>query len=352
MASERNREEQATFGENLRREREMRGISLEEISASTKISVRFLEALESNDFSILPGGIFTRGFIRSYARYLGLDGDHVIAEYQLLVQPRSEMEITRAALGRIGTSRPSKRSPAAPLLVALVLLVGGYALFRYAHRSPEPAGFPASAPVATTTAAPATASGAPGASSPAETANQNAASLPDSTAGSPPGGANPAAQAGSTAVTGAESNPAAAAPSGQNPANTNALAAGPPAGTRPEPGATGTAGTTGAPASALASPPTYPVLGQGNLILQLAATEPTWIDVEADGKTELQKTLKPEEVRTVRAREYFEITTGNAAGLVLTLDGETLKPLGKRGEVKKVRLTAADAKPPAPLTPN
>ena len=58
------------FGENLRREREMRGVSLEEISSATKISLRFLDAIEREDFSKLPGGIFSRSFIRTYARYL------------------------------------------------------------------------------------------------------------------------------------------------------------------------------------------------------------------------------------------------------------------------------------------
>ena len=69
------------FGENLRREREMRGVSLEEISIATKISVRLLQAIESEDFAKLPGGIFTRSFIRSYSKYLGLDEESVLGEY-------------------------------------------------------------------------------------------------------------------------------------------------------------------------------------------------------------------------------------------------------------------------------
>ena len=51
----------------------------EEISSATKISLRFLEAIEREDFSKLPGGIFSRSFIRSYARYLGLDEERVLA---------------------------------------------------------------------------------------------------------------------------------------------------------------------------------------------------------------------------------------------------------------------------------
>ena len=62
--------ELASFGEELRREREIRGISLKEISDATKISKRFLEAIERNDHRTLPAPVFTRGFVREYARYL------------------------------------------------------------------------------------------------------------------------------------------------------------------------------------------------------------------------------------------------------------------------------------------
>src|SRR5436305_322397 len=67
--------ELASFGEELRREREIRGISLKEIADATKISKRFLEAIERNDHKQLPAPAFTRGFVRDYARYLGLNDE-------------------------------------------------------------------------------------------------------------------------------------------------------------------------------------------------------------------------------------------------------------------------------------
>jgi len=70
----------AGFGEHLKREREMRGVSLEEICAATRISTRFLEALESETWEQLPGGVFNRGFVRAVARFLGLDEDSLVAE--------------------------------------------------------------------------------------------------------------------------------------------------------------------------------------------------------------------------------------------------------------------------------
>lgn len=73
--------ELATFGEELRREREIRGISLKEIADATKISKRFLEAIEKNDHKTLPAPVFTRGFVREYARYLGLNAEEMVDRY-------------------------------------------------------------------------------------------------------------------------------------------------------------------------------------------------------------------------------------------------------------------------------
>jgi cytoskeleton protein RodZ len=84
--------EDSEFGAELRKQREIRGISLKEIADSTKISKRFLEALEKNDFRILPAPVFTRGFVREYARYLGLNAEEMVSRYGLIVQRMEEAE--------------------------------------------------------------------------------------------------------------------------------------------------------------------------------------------------------------------------------------------------------------------
>lgn len=78
------------FGEHLKREREMRGVSLEEISSATRIAPRFLTALENEQWDRLPGGVFNRGFIRAIARFLGLDEDSLVSEYALVTKGRPE----------------------------------------------------------------------------------------------------------------------------------------------------------------------------------------------------------------------------------------------------------------------
>ncbi|MGB2637153.1 MAG: helix-turn-helix domain-containing protein, partial [Candidatus Acidiferrum sp.] len=71
------------FGERLKRERELREVTLQEITSATRIGPRFLEALENEDWEKLPGGVFNRGFVRSIARYLGLDEEALLGEYDL-----------------------------------------------------------------------------------------------------------------------------------------------------------------------------------------------------------------------------------------------------------------------------
>src|SRR6266513_2894348 len=69
------------FGGKLRQARERRGISLRQIASSTKIAAAALDALEKNDISKLPGGIFSRAFVRSYAVEVGLDPDETVKEF-------------------------------------------------------------------------------------------------------------------------------------------------------------------------------------------------------------------------------------------------------------------------------
>jgi len=70
-----------SFGEILCRERRLRGISLRDVSDATKISIRHLEALEHNDFAVLPGGAFNKGFLRAYAVFVGLDPEEMVNHY-------------------------------------------------------------------------------------------------------------------------------------------------------------------------------------------------------------------------------------------------------------------------------
>ena len=111
-----------TFGERLKRERELREVKLEEISNATRISHRFLEALENEDWSRLPGGVFGRGFVRSIARYLGLNEESLLAEYDLA---RGEGAVSPQNKPEERIPSPPKWIPAVALLVVVLLVLAG-----------------------------------------------------------------------------------------------------------------------------------------------------------------------------------------------------------------------------------
>ncbi|MGH7971647.1 MAG: helix-turn-helix domain-containing protein, partial [Limisphaerales bacterium] len=125
-----------SFGENLRREREMRGVTLQEISAATKISVRFLKSIENEEFSKLPGGLFSRSFVRAYARYLGLDEDPLLEEYQQASRTRSEVDLSQFSPASRTFYHPERHSRHAlwAVGIAAVLLALGFTLWRHSHR--------------------------------------------------------------------------------------------------------------------------------------------------------------------------------------------------------------------------
>jgi cytoskeletal protein RodZ len=116
-----------SFGENLRRERDVRGVSLREIAEGTKISVRFLQALEEDRLDVLPGGLFPRAFVRQYALFLGLDPDKIVNEFVAAHgQPPPERKIApvperrlRLSLGKVFLAA------VAVLAVALTFRRGG-----------------------------------------------------------------------------------------------------------------------------------------------------------------------------------------------------------------------------------
>ncbi len=104
------------FGPRLRRERERRRISLDEVAQATKVSVDLWEGLEQNDFSRWPSGIFARAFVRDYARVIGLDVDAIVNEFcrHFRVGDRRAERLVEAQAALLG-QRYDRRSAADPL---------------------------------------------------------------------------------------------------------------------------------------------------------------------------------------------------------------------------------------------
>jgi cytoskeleton protein RodZ len=166
------------LGARLKEQRQKRGITLDEISKSTKIGTRFLEAVEEDQFDRLPGGIFNKAFIRAYARSIGADEEQAVADYLAIAaanQPSSE-SVDEVSLPEppVEVSRP--RGPAFPwgafatLLLVLAFIFSVWGFFsRVITREKEPTPQPSSQSSASSQTQPSSDGTAHGVSSPAAT---------------------------------------------------------------------------------------------------------------------------------------------------------------------------------------
>jgi cytoskeleton protein RodZ len=126
------------FGTDLRKERESKGVSLEAISEATKIGSRYLVALETGHFSDLPGGIFNKGIVRSYVRFVGLDESAWVNRFLTACQTSGQFpedELSWMAFAQnVGKSRPrakkgselSERWTSVAVVVVLLVALGWF----------------------------------------------------------------------------------------------------------------------------------------------------------------------------------------------------------------------------------
>jgi transcriptional regulator with XRE-family HTH domain len=116
----------ASLGQDLKRERELRGVSLKEISSSTKISLRFLEALEEDRLDILPGKFFIKAILRTYAKFIGLEEDYVLNKYyeaSLELEQSQESKQTKRKTRPVVTKNIKKLIYSLALIIILMLFL-------------------------------------------------------------------------------------------------------------------------------------------------------------------------------------------------------------------------------------
>jgi cytoskeletal protein RodZ len=137
------------FGGKLRQAREARGLTLRQIATSTKISAPALEALERNDISRMPGGIFSRGFVRSYAIEVGLDPDATIREFveRFDVEPPPAPVHVAVPEVDLDFERHKRRARIALTLLIVGVLLGGIFLYWSFRTWAAPASQVTAAPV-------------------------------------------------------------------------------------------------------------------------------------------------------------------------------------------------------------
>jgi cytoskeleton protein RodZ len=307
-----------SFGEKLKLEREKRKMTLEEISSSTKISTRMLHALEEDKFSQLPGGIFNKGFVRAYARTVGLDEDQAVADYleasgeapPVRAEPASRDSAPRAVPLRItddNSGRLEIRAEAASRqlpwgVFAVVLLIIALALSLWSHRRREQERLAAHPPR----------------SAPHEQllpADENA---PHAATGSAPEASPVSQQTNSTSLRSASD------------LSLEKSAATPPRSS----------------VSAASTP-----LAPGEFAVTVRAREETWLSISIDGKHTGSEVLEPGDERTLPARNDVVIKAGNSGGIDLQLNGKKLPFSGELGEVKTITIGPSGILPTAPASP-
>jgi transcriptional regulator with XRE-family HTH domain len=342
------------FGDKFRTAREKKELSLDDVSNVTKISARMLQAIEQEHFDLLPGGVFNKGFIRAYAKHLGMDPEDAVTDYLATLrqaqidahevwepqppvptraavaktkvqsaepkkpEPKSEPtvqvdELPELQLPRIQDVRPSRKeflfrqdrgSPR--ILIASALVVVALSAFLWTRHSRP------SRPV---TAPPTPSQGAALASPPPSTAGPEVgAGLKD--AGSSSQGSKPNSTPGSAPATQAASaTPLPATPAAPDPKEDTASDV--TVRTFGKPNANSTvkaAGTT--------------------LSLIIRAEETSWVSVQADGQMVTEETLIAPAHYTVHASREIIVRVGNAAGVNFIFNGKDLAAQGNESEAK------------------
>lgn len=267
------------LGEFLRQQRENKNVSIEELATRTRIAVRFIKLIEENQFDQLPNAVSARGFLRSYARCLGLDEVPILNRFSEATQPSEPPPVTgkeEPVPSYIQRKQPDRLpfplwAAFSVVGVIVLFLVLAFIIPKFRQAPPPP---PEEAPTSE--------------SIPTEPASP----IPPP----PEGGSTPAS----------------------------------PSPTAPPP----------APSSAPNSAPSQQEAAALPRVLLIEAVEPSWVHVTIDGAETKEALLQPSDKVKWEAKEKFVLTVGNAGGVRVSLDGQDLGSLGPSGRVIKKEIVA------------
>jgi cytoskeleton protein RodZ len=275
----------ADFGARLRAARERRGVSLRQIANRTKISVGVLEALERNDLSRMPGGIFTRAFVRSYAVEVGLDPEKAIREF---IARFPDDAVTAGSPHLVEREDHQALESDRQMATTLLRLIG------------------LSVPIA-------------------------AAIIYFSVAGQQGGRRKSEVAAASSSSQALSKEPAP----GSEPVRLAAAESRAPDAPIRGTGSISPAASFSRTDGAVAVPA---------LKIALTATTACWVSSTEDGKTTFSGVIRPGETRTLEAKSEIILNVGDAGAAILMINGSRARPLGAAGEVKTVRITTDNFK--------
>ncbi len=272
---------EAMIGQSLEKARNERGLTLEEVECATKIRKRYLVGLERGDYGELPGAVYARGFLKTYANYLGLDGEELSQELKVRKKPRRERGVSYGAPktsefdrplvnpGQLGPAQGGRKSTSGTtmliLLVALLALAAVGTLY-YVGRGVQISG--------------------------------------ENPAPSPPSEEKQQAADGSKQEAGGA----------------------PQAEKEKEEAANGGAGDSEAAGDGEPQPDTLTVVVS-------VEGSPSWLSILADGNLRYEQIAQPGFSQTFEAQREISIRTGNAGAVGVEVNGQDLGKLGEYGEV-------------------
>ncbi len=314
-------------GEYLKRERELRGITLDAVHEVTRVQKKHLVALEADDYGSLPHPTFVKGFIKAYCHMLGLDENDAVLRYDIFTRESGGEGVSADAARETADDRPVDRGArssrnnliiGASVAAGIVLILIFYAVSSREPAEPEPV------PVAAV-----------------ESSEEGAAPSEEAVKGAP------------ETVEKEVERPSAPAP--QPKASPKAeVAAKAPAAAPPPPAKVEEARTPVAePAAQALAPAPAPAddkkatKASGRHTLLARAIDTVWVQLSIDNGEPFDVMLRSGEELTWTAINGFSLVVGNAAGVVIVVDGEEMPPLGAKGEVVRLKLPE---KPSAPAT--
>lgn len=294
-----------SVGEFFKHVRETKGLTIDDVASKTRIRTDFLKALEDGNLAKLPDQVFAKGFVRTYARSLGLDEEDAMQRFVqsagAFYDKQEERERLRLKQAEDERRRRSNRKVMAlavgvAVLVLILLLTREQSGILLTRPAPEPPPLSLTAP--------------PPISPPESLLSPQP---PE------PSVEEPVGAGASEAEAEAESD------AGETPES--AASALPPAmAAQEEP----TPAPLSLPRDLLGAS-----VGEAAMVLDLEALELTWVVVQIDGGSPHEALLRPGERVTWQGREQFTLTLGNAGGVRVELNGEPRGPFGPSGSVAR-----------------
>jgi cytoskeletal protein RodZ len=302
-----------SIGEFFRQVRETKGLTIDEVASKTRIRTDFVKALEDGNFAKLPDQVFARGFVRSYARSLGLDEDDAIHRFTQSAGAFYDKQVERERL-KIRQAEEERKRQANRKAVAIAIGIAILTLIFLLSREQSSllvrrssSDLPASASKRTSPPTPESQDAPP---------SQQAEAVPPAPNTKPSESPVASAKTSEGDNAGPVTGPASSAPA------VSELAA-------PGPSSLGSDGPLGG-ISLEGSGAT-----EGLLALDLEATELSWVVVQIDGGSPQEALLRPGEKARWKGQDQFILTLGNAGGVKAELNGKPQKPFGPSGKVAR-----------------